>query len=109
MRRSLLFHLLLDSLIPFIRDQNSSVQLPVFLGKSVITPSVGDVEASCSCSLDEKGGKEFAWSRGLGLEYSPVKTRSARKKSFVESQVTIPGTSTDCGALRALKALAQAK
>jgi hypothetical protein len=25
-------------------------------------------------------GKDLAWSRGLGLELSPVKTRSARKK-----------------------------
>jgi len=99
----------LNSLIHFIRDPNSFVQLLIFLGKSVITPSVGNAEASCLCSLYDKGRKEFSWSRGLGLEYSHVKTRSTRKKSFVESQVTIPGTSTECGALRALKALVRAK
>jgi hypothetical protein len=79
MRRRLLLLTVLDSLLPFIRDQNSTVQLPVFLGKSVINPVVGDEEASCLCSIVEKGGKEFAWSRGLGLEYSPVKTRSAER------------------------------
>jgi hypothetical protein len=30
---------------------------------------------------DVKARKEYAWSRGLGIEISPIKTRSARKKS----------------------------
>jgi hypothetical protein len=70
---------------------------------------MGDAEASGSRTLDDKGGKDFAWSRGLGLEYSPIKTRSAHKKSFVESQASIPVTSMDCGALRACKALVREK
>jgi hypothetical protein len=39
----------LDSLLPFIRDQNSTVQLPVYLGKSVLDPATCDGEANSSC------------------------------------------------------------
>jgi hypothetical protein len=55
-------------------------------------------------------GKSFTWSRGLGIDYSPVKMRSARKKSIVSTPL-IPDSrpSTDSGALRAMKALARAK
>jgi hypothetical protein len=55
-------------------------------------------------------GKEYAWSRGLGIEHSPIKTRSARKKSATLSSLdsTTPSTS-DGGALRAVKALAWEK
>jgi hypothetical protein len=45
----------LDSLLPFIRDQESTVQLPVYLGKSVINPTAGEGEASCLHALLLKG------------------------------------------------------
>jgi hypothetical protein len=54
--------------------------------------------------------KEYAWSQGLGIEHSPIKTRSARKKSTLDSStVSVPQSSTEGGALRALKALARSK
>jgi hypothetical protein len=100
----------LDSLLPFIHDQNSTVQLHVYLGKYVINPSTDDGEASSSHYLVEGAGKEFAWSRVLGIEHSLVKTRSAWKKSATFSSLeNNPRIATDGGALRALKALSREK
>jgi hypothetical protein len=57
-----------------------------------------------------EGGKEFVWSRGLGIELSPVKTRSARKKtSTVLKEDYVSHLPTDGRALRDLKALARSK
>jgi hypothetical protein len=57
-----------------------------------------------------EGGKEFAWSRGLGIELSPIKTRSARKSPVLNLKVdSAPILPTDGKALRALKALARTK
>jgi hypothetical protein len=53
--------------------------------------------------------KDFVWSRGLGFETSPIKTRSARKKQNKETMSIVPINFIDCGALRACKALARAK
>jgi hypothetical protein len=47
----------LDSLIPFIRGNDSNVQLPVYLGKSIIDDVAGKGEASCSRSSDVEAGK----------------------------------------------------
>jgi hypothetical protein len=70
----------------------------------------GKGEASGSKATIVEAEKEFAWSRGLGIELSPVKTQSARKKASVEkSQDPVSLTSTEGGALRALKALARSK
>jgi hypothetical protein len=55
--------------------------------------------------------KEYAWSCGLGIEISPIKTRSSRKKikgGLVPSEGKDISTS-DSGALRALKALEKEK
>jgi hypothetical protein len=100
----------LDSLIPFIRSNDSSVKLLVFIGnlETVSETELGDYSGK---STDvREAGKEFAWSRGLGIEHSPVKTRSARKKASIEN-VGEPSlrSSTDGGALRDLKALARSK
>jgi hypothetical protein len=70
----------LDSLIPFIRGNESTVKLPVFLGKLEQIPETSLGDASGKSTEGGVNGKEFAWSRGLGIEHSPVKTRSARKK-----------------------------
>jgi hypothetical protein len=100
----------LNSLLPFIRDQESTTHLSIYLGKFVINPPAGVGEASCLCSIVEGVGKDFFWSRGLGLEHSSVKTRSALKKSTILSSLeTNTCTTTEGGALRELKALAQAK
>jgi hypothetical protein len=70
----------LDSLLPFIRDQKSTIPLPVYLGKAVFEDSTGGDKPDTTVSRIEGSGKEFAWSRGLGIEHSPIKTRSSRKK-----------------------------
>jgi len=53
------------------------------------------------------------WSRGLGFEVSPLKTRSAhrahRKAGHSTNPMPMACTSSDLGALRGLKSLARAK
>jgi hypothetical protein len=100
----------LDSLIPFIRDKNASIKLPTYLGKAIHN-SAGNMEESTSKVQPGESGKEFSWSWGIGIELSPIKTRSTRKKlaqKLTQTDVTVP-PSTDSGALRALKALARTK
>jgi hypothetical protein len=63
----------LDSLIPFIRDTNATVKLPVYLGKVVHVSNSGEGDGT-SHTHTEGAGKEFSWSRGLGIEHSPIKT-----------------------------------
>jgi len=71
---------------------------------------VGEGEVNCLCSIAKGVVKNFAWSRGLGLEHSSMKTISARKNfTFVSTLDTNTHTTTEGGALRALKALARAK
>jgi len=56
-------------------------------------------------------GKELAWSPGLGLEVSPIKTHSARKKlgSTPVMGTQHPVSSLDLGVLRGIKSIARAK
>jgi hypothetical protein len=99
----------LDSLLPSLSDIRFPQPLPIFLGKKAIDSTVEI--GSSSSQLSGKGGKAFAWSRGLASELSPVKTRSSQKKlasSSHKADESIP-TSLDSGALRAMKALARAK
>jgi len=101
----------LDSLLPFLRDHQSIVPLLVYMGKVVYKVSnSGDFLVTTGPRIEESG-KEFAWSRGLGIEHSPLKTRSSRKKLVgVESTSGDTGFSTnDSGALRVMKALARDK
>jgi hypothetical protein len=100
----------LDSLIPFIRDSNDTLLLPTYLGKAILEPSMGN-GTSTPLKHPERVGKEFSWSRGIGIEHSPIKTRSLRKKLAGLSKQSIDTVlpSTDSGALRAMKSLARAK
>jgi hypothetical protein len=56
-------------------------------------------------------GRTLAWLWGLGLEVSPIKTRSARKKlgktPSVVDQLLV--STHDMGALRGMKSLARDK
>jgi hypothetical protein len=72
----------LDSLIPYLRDHSSTIPLPVYLGKSLYKKFATRWcnQHLSTCCFGHR--KEYAWSRGLGIEYSPIKTRSARKKAF---------------------------
>jgi hypothetical protein len=100
---------ILDSLIPFIRDSSAVIKLPSNLGK--LLHSNADLEATTSKHLPGVQGKEFSWSRGIGVEHSPIKTRSSQKKLAQGVSVTdesVP-SSTYSGALRAMKALTRAE
>jgi hypothetical protein len=100
----------LDSLVPYIYGNATTVQLPIFLGKSVTNHVVGKEEDSSSRSNFGEVDKEFAWSRGIGIEISSIKTRSARKKDNVEtSQILVSHLFTEDGALRVVKALTRSK
>jgi len=56
-------------------------------------------------------GKYYILSKGLGYEFSPIKTRSAHKK--VETSSTLPNVHQtphiDLGVLRDMKSLVRAK
>jgi len=68
--------IVLDSSIPFIRDNNAPLKLPTYLGKAIHDPAVQS-EATSSKTLPAREGKEFTWYRGIGLELSPIKTQSS--------------------------------
>jgi hypothetical protein len=66
----------------------SPTPIPTYQGRSVVR-RIGPIGDSSSIEWNGEGsGKEFSWSRGLGFEISPIKTRSARKKA--ESVSTTP-------------------
>jgi len=88
---------------------DSATQLQIFRGKELIAPSI-DVGTS-STQLTLKDAKNFAWSRGIGVELSPLQTRSSRKKkeasSTLQTAPIIPAL--DGKALRTMKAMACSK
>jgi hypothetical protein len=71
---------LITTLVPPIREVSGPIPLPTYLGKEVFKDSEYSGTLGASTSSGEPTGKDLAWSRGLGLEVSPIKTRSARKK-----------------------------
>jgi hypothetical protein len=62
----------LDSLIPSLKNPLEHVSLPIYLGKEAIDPKVDT--GTSSSHIPGKGSKAFAWSRGIGSELSPIKT-----------------------------------
>jgi len=66
----------LDSLVPDYRETQSPTPLPVYQGRTVIGKKGIGGEASSSEQREKGSGKEYAWSRGLGIEFSLVKTMS---------------------------------
>jgi len=103
-------YLILDSLIPLSHVTAAATPLPTYLGKNIIDPS-GFSEATSSKATTSTTGKNFAWSRGLAQELSPIKTRSSQNKLSQSNVQTTETTtsSTDLGHLRELKALARSK
>jgi hypothetical protein len=98
-------------LIPYIRDNHEPTQLPAYFGNAVIDPASFTGELCTEKSTQNESTKDFSWSRGLGVDFSPIKMRSSRKKmqsASISTLTTDPSTS-DSGALRAVKALAWAK
>jgi hypothetical protein len=66
-------------------------------------------ESSNSIPLVVGVGKYFAWSRGIWIDYSPIKTRSSRKNYCGDPSIPDSTLSTNSGALRVVKALSHAK
>jgi hypothetical protein len=100
----------IDTLISTLRETTSPTPLHTFWGSEFHDKLVHESGWN-QTSVGEGQGKALAWLRGLGLEVSPIKTRSARKKQglqpFVVDQLFV--SSLDMGALRGMKALIRAK
>jgi hypothetical protein len=80
---------LLNNLAPSSVETLHPVPIPTFRGRSPIIRESSDLPSSSHCvNSSDSTGKDFSWSRGLGLETSPIKTRSARRKAI--SSVTLP-------------------
>jgi hypothetical protein len=102
----------LESLFPTITTAHSlpfdSIPLHTYLGNSIIQPNIPPSNHPSSSNIPTTSKPNPHWSRGIGLEISPLKTRSARKKKMsgleaLENYATI----TNQGALRDFKALAR--
>jgi hypothetical protein len=83
--------------------------LPVFRGNELINPA--REEGTSSSRPTDSAQKTFAWSRGIGVELSPLQTRSSRKKKGLLNNTLEPADipSQDGKALRAMKALARTR
>jgi hypothetical protein len=84
----------LDTMVPLLCEVGDFIPLVTFQGNLVITPSF-PTEPACQPGKGNGGfGPSYAWSRGLGFETSPIKTRSARKKASLPPVTLDPTTST---------------
>jgi len=102
----------ISHLTPTFVEMMHLVPIPTYLGKSHIICDSRDLPSSSHReNFFNPIGKDFSWSRGLGIETSPIKTRSAQRKT--RSSVTHPTvTSTDTsdlGVLRGIKSLARSR
>jgi hypothetical protein len=105
----------LDSLIPFLKDRFSPSslppQLPSYFGSTVINLTHFNREVNTLANSQAENTKESSWSRGTAIERSPIKTRISKKSSQAQAifSTILDPSSSDSGALRAVKALARAK
>jgi hypothetical protein len=101
----------LENLVSLPQELGVSVLLSTFQGLFVIQPPLlSDLKYTPEIGSGVDG-TSYAWSRGLRFETSPIKTRSAGKKSSLcNDKKDLSNTIvTDLEALRGLKSLAQAK
>jgi hypothetical protein len=101
----------ITSLVLTYRKATSPIPLPRYLGLESIQREVECGAVVVTTSLGEGSGKDLTWMWGLGLEVSPIKTRSDQKKlgqtpSVVDQDLV---SAHDLGELRGMKALARAK
>jgi hypothetical protein len=61
----------LDSMIPFIKDNKDAIKLPTYQGKALQDPSSLS-EATTSNSHSARDGKDYAWSRGVTPMFPPA-------------------------------------
>jgi hypothetical protein len=89
-----------------------SIPLQSYNGKTIVHPSSLPADQPSSSFVHPSPVLDPTWSKGIGLELSPLKTRSARKKTLTGLSSTTPDSTTSVpthGALRDLKALARGK
>jgi len=102
---------ILGSLIPYLKYSDPPILLPSYFGKALIILVNLSREVNVTPLAEDTNLKDYSWSRGRGIEYSPIKTRSLRKN--LQSDLCLPlveeTTTSDRGALRAVKALARSK
>jgi hypothetical protein len=70
----------LDSLISSLRDSDKPIPLPTYKGLEVQQNFPTSETGHLTNGRGEQQGKYLSWSRGLGMELSPIKTQSACKK-----------------------------
>ena len=102
---------MLIALVPSYREVASPIMIPTFLGKEVVVTAGPNDVSRASGSIGVSNGKDLACLWGLGLELSPIKTRSARKKSRTNLSFSTNQLSSNVyqGGLRGMKSLARAK
>jgi hypothetical protein len=84
-----------------------SIPIHTYQGKTLIQPTLHRSDLPSSSRVKPSPEPDPTWSRGLGLELSPLKTRSACKKTLTGPSTSgTSSTVTNQGALRGLKALA---
>jgi hypothetical protein len=102
---------IISALVPSYSETSSPTLIPTYLGKEVVvrTISIGHHRAPSGDGIVL--GKDHAWSWGLGYEFSPIKTRSARKKAGTNDSYTAKKNPSNLeqGALRGMESLARAK
>jgi len=76
----------IDALLLSLRDSDNPIPIPIYQERDLLQILPSSVPACSSSGKGEQKGKSLAWSRGLGYELSPIKTRSVRKKA---SQSTV--------------------
>jgi hypothetical protein len=72
---------MLTSLVPSYREATSPIPISTYLGKEVTHRVESSGALGVSTCEGEDSRKDYAWLRGLGYEFSSIKTRSARKKA----------------------------
>jgi hypothetical protein len=74
----------IDALIPTLRDSDNPIPIPFYRGRD-LQQTLPPIVPKCSSSgKGDPKGKSLAWSRGLGMELSPIKTRSGHKKTWTD-------------------------
>jgi hypothetical protein len=70
----------IDTLIPTLKDSVIPSPLQTYWGMEAYQGNLDSVPGGNVTGEGDGKGKTLAWSRGLGMEVSPIKTRSARKR-----------------------------
>jgi hypothetical protein len=104
----------LETLVPSYRDMVIKKPLEVYEGSRLVKGGKGeksDSEHGLRRGVLGRDTKKDLWMGGLGLDASPIKTRSAHRKvgGSRGDLVTQGNNNTEQRALRGLKALARAK